>query len=178
MAALRLPPDVAAWASFAAALVNTRPRPADPAEKLEAAPDLQALLDAAPEPAPRPAANPDVDAARGLRGMLLGAFRAGDAREAAAALNPLLARWALRPAADGSWELGPVRDADLGDWLAANTARGLAELIAAYGVERLHECSAGDCQKVLADVSRNGARRFCSRTCASRVNVRRHRHPA
>jgi predicted RNA-binding Zn ribbon-like protein len=177
MAALRLPPDVAAWAGFAAALVNTRPRPADPPEKLEAAADLQALLDAAPEPAPRPAADADVDAARALRGVLLGAFRARDRAEAAAALNPLLARWALRPAADGSWELGPVRDADLSDWLAANSARGLAELVAAYGLERLHECSAEDCQAVLVDVSRNGARRFCSRTCASRVNVRRHRHP-
>jgi predicted RNA-binding Zn ribbon-like protein len=177
MAALRLPPDVAAWASFAAALVNTRPRPADPPEKLRGAADLQALLDAAPEPAPRPAADGDVEPARALRDALVGAFRAGGPGDAAAALNPLLARWALRPGADGGWELGPARDAELRDWLAANCARGLAELVATYGIERLHECSAEDCQAVLVDVSRNGARRFCSRTCASRVNVRRHRHP-
>ncbi|MEA2282266.1 MAG: hypothetical protein QOK21_2873 [Solirubrobacteraceae bacterium] len=177
MAALRLPPDVAAWAGFAAALVNTRPRPADPPEKLRGRADLQALLDAAPEPAPRAVADADVEAARALRAELIGAFRASDPAEAAAALNPLLARWALRPAADGSWELGPIRDTDLRDWLAANSARGLAELVAAYGIERLHECSADDCQAVLVDVSRNGARRFCSRTCASRINVRRHRHP-
>jgi predicted RNA-binding Zn ribbon-like protein len=54
-------------------------------------------------------------------------------------------------------------------------ARGLAELAAAYGTDRLHACAAEDCQVVLVDVSRNGARRFCSRTCSSRVNVRRHR---
>jgi predicted RNA-binding Zn ribbon-like protein len=176
MAALRLPPDVAAWATFAAALVNTRPRPADPPEKLGGATELQALLDRAPEPPPRAASAADVEPARAVRAALLDAFRAGDAAAAAAALNPLLARGALRPA-DGGWELGPARDGELDAWLAANSARGLAELVAAYGAERLHECSAEDCQRVLADVSRNGARRFCSRTCASRVNVRRHRHP-
>ena len=52
---------------------------------------------------------------------------------------------------------------------------GLAELAIAYGAERLHVCRAGDCLKAVADVSRNGTRRYCSRTCANRVNARRHR---
>src|SRR3954470_6128315 len=34
VSALRLPDDVAAWAELAAALVNTRPRPTEPPEKL------------------------------------------------------------------------------------------------------------------------------------------------
>ena len=45
----------------------------------------------------------------------------------------------------------------------------------AYGIERLHMCSADDCLCAVVDVSRNGTRRYCSRTCANRTNSRRHR---
>ena len=54
-------------------------------------------------------------------------------------------------------------------------ARGLAELAIAYGVERIHVCHADDCLRAVVDVSRNGTRRYCSRTCANRTNARRHR---
>ena len=60
-------------------------------------------------------------------------------------------------------------------WFGARAARGVTELALAYGVDRLHVCSAGDCLRAVVDVSRNGGRRYCSRTCATRTNVRRHR---
>lgn len=179
MPALALRPDLAEWATLAATLVNTRPREANPPEKLNSPAVLDALLAGAPEPPPRAARPGDLAAARALRGQLLAAFRARDTAELAHALNPLLAGpgWGLRAGA-GGWELAPPPAGELVPWLGVRMARGLAELATVYGAERLHACAAEDCQAVLVDVSRNGARRFCSRTCSSRINVRRHRQRA
>ena len=176
--ALRFPPPLAAWAQVAADLVNTRPRATDPPEKLVALPDLETLLAACPEPAP-PAAERDLGPVRALRPVLLRAFEADTEEGFAAVVNPLLARgrggWQMAPEPGGGWALGPAGRAPLADWLGAHAARGLAELVIAYGVERLHVCAAEDCTCAAVDVSRNGTRRFCSRTCANRTNVRRHR---
>jgi predicted RNA-binding Zn ribbon-like protein len=176
--ALRFPPVLAAWAHVAAELVNTRPRETDPPEKLVGPDDLQRLLALCPEPAAR-ATEADLAPVRALRTPLLRAFEASTPGAFAAAVNPLLARaragWQMAPGAGGAWALGPAGDARLADWLGAHAARGLAELVIAYGVERLHVCAADDCACAAVDVSRNGTRRFCSRTCANRTNVRRHR---
>ena len=98
----------------------------------------------------------------------------------AAAINPLLAldpdAWQLGRAGRGEWALGPrARNADVAAWFGARAAPGLAALAIAYGIERLHICAADDCRRAVVDVSRNGTRRYCSRTCANRTNVRRHR---
>jgi predicted RNA-binding Zn ribbon-like protein len=169
--ALRLPGAVAAWAELAATLVNTRPRPTDPPEKLASPADLERLLAACPEPPP-----PDRDLAgvRALREPLLRAFEADDVPSFADAVNPLLGRSAV------TWQmiggaLVPAGGERLADWLGARAARGLAELVIGYGVERLHVCWADDCGKAVADLSRNGTRRYCSRRCANRTNMRRHR---
>ena len=175
MGALRLSPDLAAWARLSAELVNTRPRATDPAEKLATAGDLDALLAGAPEPVP--GGPRDLDAMRALRPALLAAFEADDLDGLAAAANPLLARagaWRMARAGPG-WAIAPDGEPGLADWFGARAAQGLAELAIAYGAERLHVCRADDCFKAVADVSRNGTRRYCSRTCANRVNARRHR---
>jgi CGNR zinc finger protein/putative stress-induced transcription regulator len=176
--ALRFPPVLAAWAQVAADLVNTRPRPTNPPEKLVGLDDLEGLLAECPEPAPEATAD-DVEPVRALRPPLLAAFEASSDEAFADAINPLLARaqagWRMAPDGAGGWALGPGGDEDLADWLGARAARGLAELVIAYGIERLHMCAADDCQSAAVDVSRNGTRRFCSRTCANRTNVRRHR---
>jgi predicted RNA-binding Zn ribbon-like protein len=176
MPALALRPDLAEWATLAATLVNTRAREANPPEKLDSPAVLDDLLRRAPEPPPRAARPEDLGAARTLRAQLLAAFRVRDTAELADALNPLLGApgWGLR-AGGGGWELGPAPAGELIPWLGVRMARGLAELVAVYGTGRLHVCAAEDCQAVLVDVSRNGGRRFCSRTCSSRINVRRHR---
>jgi predicted RNA-binding Zn ribbon-like protein len=178
VSALRLPDDVAAWAELAAALVNTRPRATDPPEKLASAADLDRLLERCPEPAPRATAA-DLDAVRALRTELMRVFEADTLDALADAANPLLARgatgWTMAPRPGGGWGLGPSGGADVAARLGAGCARGLAELAIAYGIERLHLCAADDCLCAVVDVSRNGARRYCSRTCANRTNVRRHR---
>ena len=178
MTALRFPPVLAAWAQVAAELVNTRPRDTDPPEKLVGLDDLESLLADCPEPAP-PVTEADLAPVRALRPVLLRAFEASTPEAFSEAVNPLLARartgWQMAPGADGEWALGPVSDEQVAGWLGARAARGLAELVIAYGVERLHVCAADDCMCAAVDVSRNGTRRFCSRTCANRTNVRRHR---
>lgn len=178
MSALRLSPEHAAWAELAATLVNTRPRDTDPAEKLVGVAELAELLALCPEPAP-PAGKRDVGPMRELRPPLVEAFGATTPAAFAAAVNPLLAPapWQLT-ANGGDLRLGPVTEPRPAGWFGARAARGLAELVIAYGIERLHMCSADDCLRAVVDVSRNGTRRYCSRTCANRTNSRRHRRRA
>ena len=38
-------------------------------------------------------------------------------------------------------------------------------------LDRLHVCGSDDCNDVLVDLSKNRSRRYCSTTCANRVNV-------
>jgi predicted RNA-binding Zn ribbon-like protein len=176
VSALRLAPEHAAWARLAAELVNTRPRATDPAEKLVDARDAERLLAAAPDPPPAATAR-DLDGLRALREQLLRAFEAETLEEFARAVNPLLegTAWRVGRSAGGEWALGTAVAGPPAAWFGAHAARGLAELATTYGIERLHMCSADDCLCAVADVSRNGARRYCSRTCANRTNVRRHR---
>jgi hypothetical protein len=178
VSALRLPEDVAAWAEVAATLVDTRPRPTNPPEKLRDVADLERVLAACPEPHP-PADAADLEPMRAMRAQLTRVFEAETLDEIAAAANPLLAGggagWAMAPRDGGGWSLGPGAPSDVAAWFGARAARGLAELAIAYGVERLHLCAADDCMSAVVDVSRNGSRRYCSRTCATRTNVRRHR---
>jgi hypothetical protein len=172
VSALRLSPEHAAWAELAATLVNTRPRDTDPAEKLVGMSELAALLAACPEPAPA-AGERDLGPMRDLRPVLVEAFEATTPPAFADAVNPLLARSPWQLTAD--LRLGPVAQERPADWFGTRAARGLAELVIAYGIERLHICSADDCLCAVVDVSRNGTRRYCSRTCANRTNSRRHR---
>jgi len=177
---LRLSGVFAAWAEQAAALVNTGPRATDPPEKLVGRAELEQLLRGGPEPSPA-AGEGDIAAMRALRGPLRAAFEATTPEEFAAAVNPLLAPpgagWQIAPDADGGWALTAVGHRSLADWFGERAARGLAEVVLTYGIERLHVCAADDCLRAVVDVSRNGTRRYCSRTCANRVNARRHRHP-
>jgi len=158
--------------SLAADLVNTRPRPADPEEKISGPDAAAALLepyglDAVP-----------VDELRRVRDELLPAFEADDMAALAAALNPLLARGAtlrLLPGAPG-WSLrAPTEELTPADRVAVAAAIELAALAAERGIDRIGFCAADDCQAVFADTSPRGDRRYCSRTCSTRMNVRRHR---
>ena len=176
MTVLRLPEAFAGWAEQAAALVNSAPRETDPPEKLAELADVEALLASGPEPPPHPPREADLDALRDLRPRLRKAFEVDDVEAFAAAVNPLMeGDWRMAALPGGAWALAPAGGDGLAEWFGARAARGLAELVLAYGIDRLHVCAADDCLRAVVDVSRNGTRRFCSRTCASRTNVRRHR---
>ena len=165
-------------ATLAAALVNTRPRPASPEEGLPDGAAAARLLAAHGLPASARDATAALPGLLRLRGELLAAFLAPDMPALAAVLNPHLAGTPPeRLVADGSgWALrAPENSGSLADRVVALAARGLAEVALAGGPERLGFCAAEDCQAVYADASPRGARRYCTRTCANRVNVRRHR---
>ncbi|PSK96474.1 CGNR zinc finger protein [Murinocardiopsis flavida] len=64
---------------------------------------------------------------------------------------------------------------DTAERLRGTTAGGLAVAICGAGGDRLGCCARDGCPTVFIDTSRNGRRRFCSVTCANRVNVAAHR---
>ncbi|WP_300613227.1 CGNR zinc finger domain-containing protein [Trebonia sp.] len=66
-------------------------------------------------------------------------------------------------------------DAPLADRMAVDAAMAVADVIRSGELERLRVCAADDCVDVLVDLSKNRSRRFCSLTCANRVNVAAYR---
>lgn len=66
-------------------------------------------------------------------------------------------------------------DAPLADRMAVDAAMALADVIRSGELARLRYCAAVDCEDVLVDLSKNRSRRFCSLTCANRVNVAAYR---
>jgi predicted RNA-binding Zn ribbon-like protein len=66
-------------------------------------------------------------------------------------------------------------DAPLADRMAVDAAMAIADVIRVGEFGRLRVCSADDCEDVVVDLSKNRSRRFCSLTCANRVNVAAYR---
>jgi predicted RNA-binding Zn ribbon-like protein len=66
-------------------------------------------------------------------------------------------------------------DAPLADRMAVEAAMAFADVIRSGELDRLRACAAADCDDVLVDLSKNRSRRFCSTTCANRVNVAAYR---
>lgn len=62
-------------------------------------------------------------------------------------------------------------DAPLGARMAVEAAMALVDVVRSDELDRLRVCDAEDCDGVLADLSRNRSRRWCSTACANRVNV-------
>lgn len=62
-------------------------------------------------------------------------------------------------------------DAPLADRMAVEAAMALVDVVRQGEVDRLRTCAAEDCDDVLVDLSRNSSRRYCSTTCANRVNM-------
>jgi predicted RNA-binding Zn ribbon-like protein len=95
------------------------------------------------------------------------ALAAGDIDEAAETLNQLMARWGAQPRLDrhddDPWHLHfhPAHADYVHGW-AAGLATGLAFVVGSELADRLGVCSAPACDRVYADTSRNGTKRFCS----------------
>jgi predicted RNA-binding Zn ribbon-like protein len=66
-------------------------------------------------------------------------------------------------------------DVPLADRMAVDAAMAFADVIRSGELSRLRRCAALDCDDVLVDLSKNRSRRFCSLTCANRVNVAAYR---
>jgi predicted RNA-binding Zn ribbon-like protein len=103
-----------------------------------------------------------------------------DADQAADLVNTLLRRAGALPQLikhDG-WEYhinATSADAPLADRMAVEAAMAFADVIRSGQLARLRACAADDCGNLLVDLSKNHSRRFCSTTCANRVNVAAYR---
>ncbi len=104
----------------------------------------------------------------------------GHQREAAWAVNELLARFGTRPQLDPDGDRFQLHFHGFDDSLAigwsAGLAAGLAVVIGSDLVGRLGVCSAPSCDRVYVDASRNNQKRFCSTACQNRVKAATFRH--
>lgn len=121
----------------------------------------------------------ELAAVRDLRPRLRGVWAlaaAGDEDAVAGEVNDVLAAAHAVPQAvrhDGwSWHLHATPpEAPLERRMAVEAAMALVDVLRAGELGRLRVCGAADCDHVMVDLSRNASRRYCSTTCANRVNV-------
>jgi len=122
----------------------------------------------------------ELDGVRALRGRLARVWEMPK-DEAAGWVNAELRRACALPQLvkhDG-WDYhlhATAPEAPLADRMAVEAAMALADVIRSGELERLRTCAADTCDDVLVDLSKNRSRRFCSLTCANRVNVAAYRH--
>jgi predicted RNA-binding Zn ribbon-like protein len=65
--------------------------------------------------------------------------------------------------------------APLADRMAVEAAMALVDVVRQHELDRLSMCAADHCDNVMVDLSKNSSRRYCSTSCANRVNVAAHR---
>ena len=61
--------------------------------------------------------------------------------------------------------------APLADRMAVEAAMALVDVVRQQELDRLSTCGADHCDDVLVDLTKNRSRRYCSTSCANRVNV-------
>ncbi|MEV6348217.1 CGNR zinc finger domain-containing protein [Actinoplanes sp. NPDC051851] len=73
---------------------------------------------------------------------------------------------------DLDWHIHAVSpDAPLGIRMRVEAAMALIDVIRMNATTRLRVCAADHCDAILADLSRNGSKRFCSTRCGNRTNM-------
>ncbi|WP_242613555.1 CGNR zinc finger domain-containing protein [Herbihabitans rhizosphaerae] len=122
----------------------------------------------------------DVDAVRELVARWTEIVDADTEQRRVDLLNALLAETAAYPRItdhDGSgWHLHYRDDGvSLAVVLTVLVAMAAARHLTDLGMHRLGRCALAECGAALVDVSRGGRQRYCSRVCANRDAVRRHR---
>ena len=119
----------------------------------------------------------------GLAARLRLVFDAVEARDfdaAAELVNTMAREYDARPTLirhDGEpWHLHfHAPGAPLVPGVGAGLAAGLAFVLGSEHADRIGVCSAESCDRVYADVSRNGTKRFCSTACQNRVKTAKFR---
>ena len=92
------------------------------------------------------------------------------------AVNALLAQTTFLPHLqrhDGlDWHLHATPpDAPFAERIKVEAALALVDVIRTGETDRLRVCEADDCEGLLADLSRNRSKRFCSVRCGNRMNM-------
>lgn len=118
----------------------------------------------------------DADDLRRWGRVLRPFFEARRLQDATALLNRLMLEIPLHPHLSDHEPHGlhmhyAPPSSRLPDRFRATTLMHLAELLVEHGLGRTGVCAAEGCDRVYADTSRAGRRRFCSEACANRTNV-------
>ena len=147
-----------------------------------AAPPHPAGAAAAPWPAAERRLTPaDLVEVRALRETVRSVLeRAGtDPAGAATLINDGLRHGRAVPALrhdDGRWRIDAVSETDTcSARLAVAVLGALAAAIATLGPDRLGVCAGPNCRSTYVDLSRNGSKQYCTRTCAHRASVTAYR---
>ncbi|MGV8884687.1 MAG: CGNR zinc finger domain-containing protein [Microbacteriaceae bacterium] len=73
---------------------------------------------------------------------------------------------------DFDWHMHATSaDAPLAERMRVEVGLALFDVVRTDQADRLRQCEADDCEGLLADLSRNGSKRFCSVRCGNRVNM-------
>ncbi|WP_237774287.1 CGNR zinc finger domain-containing protein [Actinosynnema sp. ALI-1.44] len=176
-------------------LANTL-RPVKGEDALETVDQLQGFLDAHPHAGPgepsstatdrgtgpwRRLTRTDLTEVRALRETVRGVLERAstDAAAAAMLINDGLRRSRATPVLrhdHGRWWTEVTSDTDrCAAHLAATTLSALASVIATLGPTRLGVCAGPSCRATFVDLSRNGSKQYCTRTCAHRASVAAYR---
>ncbi|MGV8912363.1 MAG: CGNR zinc finger domain-containing protein [Rhodoglobus sp.] len=95
--------------------------------------------------------------------------------DAATEINAMLAEAKALPFLarhdDFDWHLhANDPEAPLAERIQAEVGLALVDVVRSDAMWRLRRCEAPDCEGLMADLSRNGSRRFCSIRCGNRMN--------
>lgn len=165
--------DTEAALQSAAALVNTAATPGP--DTLVTPTDLAEFVRVQRWTGPVRGDQPELDAVRALRPRLRALWN--DAVETLVPeVNALLAENGAMPrlVTHDGWAYhlhATADDAPLAARMAVEAAMALVDVVRSGETDRLRTCAAQGCTGVLADLSRNRSRRWCSTSCANRVNV-------
>ncbi|MFI6516836.1 CGNR zinc finger domain-containing protein [Spirillospora sp. NPDC050679] len=118
----------------------------------------------------------DAEAFRAWGRALRPFFEATELAEAVAVLNDLMLETPMHPHLSAHDDLGlhlhyAPPSAKLPLRFRATTLMNLSAMVCEHGLGRSGVCAAEGCDRVYADTSRAGRRRFCSEACANRTNV-------
>ncbi|WP_224392433.1 CGNR zinc finger domain-containing protein [Pseudonocardia sp. ICBG1293] len=165
-------------------------RPVRGEDDLETLPQLRAFLADHPTAGgpdvPHPLTDADLTEVRAVRETVRTVLEtaARDAHAAAEVVNDGLRRHRVTPVVrhdGGRWRADLTADSDRpASHLAALTLGALAAVLTTLGPGRLGVCAGPACRATFADLSRNGSKQYCTRTCAHRASVaayRRRRRP-
>ena len=156
----------------AAALVNTRQRERD---ELADLPSLDAFVQQWGWTGSRRGDAAELDAVRQLRPRLRRIWEL-DEDGVVELVNAMLREAHALPqlVAHDDWGYhlhATPTQAPLADRMAVEAAMALVDVVRLQELDRLSTCGADDCDDVLVDLTKNRSRRYCSTSCANRVNV-------
>jgi predicted RNA-binding Zn ribbon-like protein len=117
----------------------------------------------------------ELDAVRALRPRLRQLWELGE-DDVVVAVNAMLRECNALPqlVRHSGWDYhlhATSPDATLAERIMVEAAMALIDVVRQGELARLRACDADDCNGVLVDLSKNHSRRYCSTTCANRVNV-------